>query len=140
MAKVRLTRTVQKDSIGPNGLSQSVNRTINKVNDFNKRKRDVEAQASKDSITKSKIEALKGKDIIDQRRAGNIEANKARAKGGNPLVIRGREISHSSYPAGDKYTNPMNVNESGTSDMYSRSKPLEKEMPEVKKVRVAVRK
>jgi len=124
----------------PKGLSKQLIKEIDETTNFNKRKNEVEAMAKSDSIVGAKKAKLEGKDIIDQRREGNAAANKTRLKEGNPQVLRGRAISHSSYPAGDKYTNTLNVNESGTSDIYSRTKPLEKDMPMVKKIVVKIKK
>lgn len=117
----------------PKGMTKELIKEIDAVTAFNKKKNDVESMAKSDSIVGAKKAKLEGKDLIDQGRAGNAAANVTRVKEGNPQVLRGREISHSSYPAGDKYTNPMDVNSSGTSDVYSRSKPLEKDMPKPKK-------
>jgi hypothetical protein len=131
---------VEMEAYVPKGLSKEFIAKVNETTDYNKKRNEVESMAKSDSIVGAKKAKFEGKDLVDQRRAGNKAANETRVKDKVPQVMRGREISHSSYPAGDKYTNPMNVDASGTSDIYTRTNPLEKDMPKVPKVMVKVKK
>jgi len=124
----------------PKGLTKEFISKVNETTEINTKRREVEGLAKNDSIAGAKKAKFDGKDLVDQRRAGNKAANETRVKDKVPQVMRGREISHSSYPAGDKYTNPMNVDASGTSDIYTRTNPLEKDMPEKPKIIVNVKK
>lgn len=114
----------------PKGLTKEFIAKVNETTELNKKRNDVESIAKNDSIVGAKKAKFEGKDIIDQRRAGNKLANDTRAKGKIPQVLQGREVAHTSYPAPDKYTNPMDKTGSGTSDVYTRTKLLEKDMPD----------
>lgn len=124
----------------PKGLTKEIIKKIDNTTEVNKKRRDIESMAKSDSISGAKKAKFNGKDLIDQARAGNRSANEARVKGGIPQVIRGREISNTSYPEPDKYTNPMDPTGSGTRDVYTRTSPIEKEMPKVKKIMVKLKK
>ena len=135
---VETTADAKAEGYVPKGLTKEVIKKIDNTTEFNKNRIDVESMAKTDSISSAKKAKFDGKDLVDQARAGNKAANETRVKGGVPQVMRGREISNSSYPAPDKYTNPMDKTGSGTSDVYARANPLEKEMPRPKKVMVKV--
>ena len=124
----------------PKGLTKEFIAKVNETTALNKKRNDVESVAKNDSIVGAKKASMAGKDIIDQRRAGNKLANDTRKKSGVPQVLQGREVAHTSYPAPDKYTNPMDKTGSGTSDVYTRTSPLEKDMPKRQKVMVKVKK
>ena len=124
----------------PKGLTKDFIAKVNETTAFNTKRRESEGFAKNDSIAGAKKAKFDGKDLVDQRREGNRVANERRVKDKVPQVMRGRSISHSSFPANDKYTNPMNKSASGTDDVYTRTNPLEKEMPIAKKIMVKVKK
>lgn len=128
---------VVAESYVPKGLSKELIKEIDNTTNFNKRKNEVESIAKSDSIVGAKKAKFEGKDIIDQRRAGNTAANKTRVQEGNPQVVRGRSMEKENGFDGDKYSS---VNDPFKSDYYSRLKPLEKDMPVIKKTIVKVKK
>ena len=127
------TADAKSEGYVPKGLTKELIAKVNETTAFNKKRTDTESMAKNDSIVGAKKASMAGKDIIDQRRAGNKAANETRAKGKIPQVTQGREISNTNYPAPDKYTNPMDRTGSGTSDVFTRTAPLEKDMPLVVK-------
>lgn len=124
------TADAKSEGYDPKVLDKNLVDKINETSAFNKKRNALESSAKNDSVVGAKKAKFEGKDIIDQARAGNKAANDTRIKSGVPQVIRGREISHTNYPAPDKYTNPMNRAGSGTSDVFTRTAPLEKDMPD----------
>jgi len=121
---------VEMEAYVPAGLTKDTIDKINETTDINKKRLSVESAAKSDSISGAKKAKFEGKDLVDQRRAGNQAANVKRKEGGVPEVSRGRYTN--TEP--DKYWgggyNAL------TSDAYVRDEPLEKEMPVVKKVLV----
>lgn len=126
----------KEEGYDPKRLSSAVIKEIDGISAFNKKKVEVEGMASKDSVAGAKKAKLMGMDIVDQRRAGNAEANKTRVKEGNPQVLRGRTMTKTSDYT-DKYAPDGNA---PSVDSYQRMKPLEKDMPVVKKTMVKVKK
>jgi len=109
----------------PKGLTKGEISKIDETSALNKKRIAVEASAKSDSISGAKKAKFSGKDLVDQRRSGNAAANETRAKGGNPEVARGRYTN----------TKPDKYYSGGysalTSDSYSRTGPLEKDMPRI---------
>jgi len=120
----------------PKGLTKEIIKKIDNTTEFNKKRVDVESMAKTDSISGAKKAKFEGKDLVDQRRAGNKAANEIRKEGGIPQVMRGKEYVNDSNLA-DKYSTGTSTS---TRDSYSRTNPLEKDMPKAKKIMVKVKK
>jgi hypothetical protein len=122
------------ESNASSGLTKENISKINETSDINKKRREIEGIAKNDSIVGAKKAKFEGKDLVDQRRAGNKTANETRKEGGVPQVTRGRSTN----------TEPDKYYSGGysalTSDSYSRNEPLEKDMPIIKKTMVKVKK
>lgn len=125
---------VEMGNYVPKGLTKDLIGKINETSEINKKRLDVESVAKNDSVVGAKKAKFDGKDLIDQRRAGNKAANETRKEGGVPQVARGR---HTNTEPDKYYTGGYS---SLTSDSYSRTAPLEKDMPVIKKILVKVRK
>lgn len=111
----------------PKGLTSGDISKIDETTKFNAKTIAIEARAKGDSISGANKAKFLGKDIIDQRRAGNASANLTRVKEGNPQIQRGRTMT-----ADSNYTDKYAPDGSKPSvDSYSRNKPLEKEMPKI---------
>lgn len=121
---------VEMESYVPKGLTKDTIDKINETTDYNKKRNEVESMAKSDSIVGAKKAKFEGKDLVDQRRSGNRAANETRKEGNVPQVARGR--STNTEP--DKYY--AGGYSALTSDSYSRTAPLEKDMPIIKKVLV----
>jgi len=121
---------VEMEAYVPKGLSKDFIAKVNETTDYNKKRNEVESMAKSDSISGAKKAKFDGKDIVDQARAGNKTANETRLKGGVPQVMRGREHVNDSNLV-DKYSTGISTS---TRDSYSRTAPLEKEMPKIKNV------
>lgn len=100
---------------------------INDTSDENTEKRAVESRAKNDSLVASTRAKLFGKDVVDQRRAGNESANKTRKSGGVPQVKRFRE-GNQTEETEDKYSKP-GLYGTRTADAYKRNAPTEKDSP-----------
>lgn len=135
VAKKPVEKPIMERAV-PEGLTLEIIDKIDKTTDINKKRIEVESMAKTDSISGAKKAKLEGKDFVDQARAGNKAANITREKGGVPKVMRGREHVNSSNLV-DKYSTGVSTS---TRDSYSRTAPLEKEMPTVKKTFVKVKK
>jgi hypothetical protein len=109
----------------PKGMTKEKISKINETSKFNAKAVAVEAKAKGDSIAGANKAKVLGKDLVDQKRAGNVAANATRVKEGSPQVSRGRTMTADSNYT-DKYA-PDGSNPSV--DYYSRNKPLEKDMP-----------
>lgn len=120
----------------PKGLTKEVIKKIDNTSEFNKNRIEIESMAKTDSISGAKKAKFEGKDLVDQRRAGNKAANETRKEGGVPQVMRGKEHVNDSNLA-DKYSTGTSTS---TRDSYSRANPLEKDMPKVKKIMVKLKK
>lgn len=120
----------------PKGLTKDFIAKVNETSAINTKRNLVEGIAKNDSISGAKKAKFDRKDIVDQARSGNKAANEARLKGGVPQVMRGREHVNDSNRA-DKYSTGTSTS---TRDSYSRTSPLEKDMPKVPKVMVKVKK
>lgn len=130
---------VKKDVIEaavPKGLTKEFIAKVNETTEINTKRNLVEGMAKNDSVVGAKKAKFDGKDLVDQARAGNRSANEARLKGGVPQVMRGREHVNDSNRV-DKYSTGTSTS---TRDSYSRTNPLEKEMPSAKKIMVKVKK
>ena len=115
------------EGYAPKGLTKDQISKIDETTSFNSRKIATESRAKSDSIVGSNKAKFLGKDIVDQKRAGNLTANVTRVKEGNPQVQRGRTMT-----ADSNYTDKYAPDGSKPSvDSYSRNKPLEKEMPRI---------
>lgn len=121
---------VEMEAYVPKGLSKDFIAKVNETTDYNKKRNEVESMAKSDSIVGAKKAKFEGKDLVDQRRSGNRAANETRKEGNVPQVARGR--STNTEP--DKYY--AGGYSALTSDSYSRTAPLEKDMPIIKKVLV----
>ena len=121
---------VEMEAYVPKGLTNHTIDKINETTDYNKKRNEVESMAKSDSIVGAKKAKFEGKDLVDQRRSGNRAANETRKEGNVPQVARGR--STNTEP--DKYY--AGGYSALTSDSYSRTAPLEKDMPIIKKVLV----
>lgn len=121
---------VEMEAYVPKGLTKDTIDKINETTDYNKKRNEVESMAKSDSIVGAKKAKFEGKDLVDQRRSGNRAANETRKEGNVPQVARGR--STNTEP--DKYY--AGGYSALTSDSYSRTAPLEKDMPIIKKVLV----
>jgi len=109
----------------PKGMTKDGIDKINETTKFNAKSIAIEARAKGDSISGANKAKVLGKDIVDQKRAGNTAANVTRLNEGNPQVMRGRTMT-----ADSNYTDKYAPDGSKPSvDFYSRNKPLEKEMP-----------
>ena len=109
----------------PKGITRNEISKIDKTTAFNSKSIAIESRAKGDSISGANKAKILGKDIVDQKRAGNTAANVTRIKEGNPQVMRGRTMT-----ADSNYTDKYAPDGSKPSvDFYSRNKPLEKEMP-----------
>jgi hypothetical protein len=127
---VKVPKKSEDKAVNENKVfSKEFIKEVNNTDDFNKRKKEVEYMAKSDSIVGAKKAKFEGKDIVDQRRAGNNSANVTRVKEGNPQVARGRSMEMENSFDGDKYSS---TNSPFKSDYYSRLKPLEKDMPNTK--------
>lgn len=108
------------------GLTNAKIKEIDDTTSINKKRNEVESLAKNDSIASANKAKLSGSSIYMQRKAGNEAANKVRTSSGagNPLVQR--------------FTNPHEYDpyekHNGSKDTYIRNAPLEKDMPEIKKV------
>ncbi len=111
----------------PKGLTKSGIAKIDEISKFNAKAIATEVKAKGDSISGANKAKVLGKDLVDQKRAGNAAANVTRVKEGNPQVLRGRTLTADSNNT-DKYA-PDGAKPSV--DYYSRNKPLEKDMPRV---------
>ena len=120
----------------PKGLTKDFIAKVNETSAINTKRNLVEGIAKNDSISGAKKAKFDGKDIVDQARVGNKSANETRLKGGVPQVMRGREYVNDSNLT-DKYSTGTSTS---TRDSYSRTNPLEKDMPKVPKVMVKVKK
>lgn len=112
--------------IDPNKKSDKKKNVIDQIHetsDYNKEVYKKEALAKKDSVLAATRAKLFGKDVIDQRRAGNAQANVKRKELGIPKVKRWREDA--SAEDGDKYSSPTWPRQ----DNYIREGSLEKNMP-----------
>lgn len=125
VVKVLKKTTPKMDESVPKGLTKSNISKIDEITKFNAKAMAVEGRAKSDSISGANRAKFSGKDLVDQKRAGNASANVTRVKEGNPQVLRGRQTN--TEP--DKYY--TGGYSSLTSDSYSRSKPLEKDMPKI---------
>ena len=130
------TAADNRDELSKAGLNSAKIKEIDKISAFNKKKVDVERMATNDSIVGANKAKIQGLDIVDQKRAGNKEANATRVKEGNPQVLRGRTMTKDSEYT-DKYASDGNK---PSVDVYSRAKPLEKDMPVIKKTFIKVKK
>jgi len=109
----------------PKGMTKEKINKIDETTKFNAKSMAIEARAKGDSISGANKAKILGKDIVDQKRAGNTAANVTRLNEGNPQVSRGRTMT-----ADSNYTDKYAPDGSKPSvDFYSRNKPLEKEMP-----------
>lgn len=127
LVKVLKKSESKNEGYVPKGLSKDEISKINETTNFNSRKNAIETNAKSDSIVGANKAKFLGKDIIDQKRAGNASANLTRVKEGNPQVLRGRTMT-----ADSNYTDKYAPDGSKPSvDSYSRNKPLEKEMPRI---------
>lgn len=127
LVKVLKKSESKNEGYVPKGLSKDEISKINETTNFNSKKNSIEANAKSDSIVGANKAKFLGKDIIDQKRAGNASANLTRVKEGNPQVLRGRTMT-----ADSNYTDKYAPDGSKPSvDSYSRNKPLEKEMPRI---------
>lgn len=109
----------------PKGMTKEKITKIDETTKFNAKSIATEARAKGDSISGANKAKVLGKDIVDQKRAGNTAANVTRLNEGNPQVMRGRTMT-----ADSNYTDKYAPDGSKPSvDFYSRNKPLEKEMP-----------
>ena len=120
----------KKEGYVPKGMTKEFIAKVNETTDYNKKRNEVESMAKSDSIVGAKKAKFEGKDLVDQRRSGNRAANETRKEGNVPQVARGR--STNTEP--DKYY--AGGYSALTSDSYSRTAPLEKDMPIIKKVLV----
>lgn len=132
VAKKAEDKTVAESAV-PKGLTKDFIAKVNETTEINTKRNSVESVAKNDSVVGAKKAKFEGKDIVDQRRAGNKAANETRAKDNVPQVMRGRSTN----------TEPDKYYSGGysalTSDSYSRTNPLEKDMPRVPKVMVKVK-
>jgi len=124
------------DGYVPKGLTKDFIAKVNETSEINTKRNAVESIAKNDSVVGAKKAKFNGKDFVDQARAGNKAANETRLKGSVPQVARGREYVNDSNLT-DKYSTGTSTS---TRDSYSRTNPLEKEMPKAKKVMVKVKK
>jgi len=125
LVKVLKKSTPKMEESVPKGMTKSGIDKINETTKFNAKSIATEARAKGDSISGANKAKVLGKDIVDQKRAGNAAANVTRLKEGNPQVSRGRTMT-----ADSNYTDKYAPDGSKPSvDYYSRNKPLEKEMP-----------
>lgn len=125
LVKVLKKATPKMEEAVPKGMTKGGIDKINETTKFNAKSIATEARAKGDSISGANKAKILGKDIVDQRRAGNLSANATRVKEGNPQVMRGRTMT-----ADSNYTDKYAPDGSKPSvDFYSRNKPLEKEMP-----------
>lgn len=120
----------------PKGLTKDFIAKVNETSEINTKRNAVESIAKNDSVVGAKKAKFDGKDLVDQARAGNKAANETRVKGSVPQVARGREYVNDSNLT-DKYSTGTSTS---TRDSYSRTNPLEKEMPKAKKIMVKVKK
>jgi len=95
---------------------------IDAVTDKNNLMRSGEAKAKLDSIVGASKAKSMGKDLVDQRRAGNAAANKSRKESGVPKVERMRVNVNASQDA-DKYAPYFRP----TADSYIRVSSVEKD-------------
>jgi hypothetical protein len=125
VVKVLKKSTPKMEEAVPKGMTKGGIDKINETTKFNAKSIATEARAKGDSISGANKAKILGKDIVDQKRAGNLSANATRVKEGNPQVMRGRTMT-----ADSNYTDKYAPDGSKPSvDFYSRNKPLEKEMP-----------
>jgi len=125
LVKVLKKATPKMEESVPKGMTKEGITKINEATKFNAKAIATEARAKGDSISGANKAKVLGKDIVDQKRAGNAAANVTRLKEGNPQVMRGRTMT-----ADSNYTDKYAPDGSKPSvDYYSRNKPLEKEMP-----------
>lgn len=125
LVKVLKKATPKMEEAVPKGMTKGGIDKINETTKFNAKSIAIEARAKGDSISGANKAKILGKDIVDQKRAGNTAANATRVKEGNPQVMRGRTMT-----ADSNYTDKYAPDGSKPSvDFYSRNKPLEKEMP-----------
>lgn len=118
--------TKMEESV-PKGMTKDGITKINETTKFNAKAIATEARAKGDSIAGASKAKLLGKDLVDQKRAGNVAANVTRLKEGSPQVSRGRTMT-----ADSNYTDKYAPDGSKPSvDYYSRNKPLEKNMPRI---------
>jgi len=120
----------------PKGLTKDFIAKVNETSAINTKRNLVEGVAKSDSISGAKKAKFDGKDIVDQRRAGNKAANETRLKGSVPQVMRGRTMTNTSSLT-DKYAPDGHA---PSVDYYGRTNPLEKDMPKVPKVMVKIKK
>jgi len=127
LVKVLKKSTPKMEDSVPKGMTKEGITKINETTKFNAKTIATEAKAKGDSISGANKAKFLGKDIVDQKRAGNAAANVTRLKEGNPQVSRGRTMT-----ADSNYTDKYAPDGSKPSvDYYSRNKPLEKEMPRI---------
>lgn len=127
VVKVLKKTTPKMEESVPKGLTKSNISKIDEITKFNAKAIAVEGRAKSDSISGANRAKFSGKDLVDQKRAGNTSANATRVKEGNPQVLRGRTMTKDS-----NYTDKYAPDGSKPSvDYYSRNKPLEKDMPRI---------
>jgi hypothetical protein len=116
-----------KDTIAPKRGSKdyNVNDVIESRTKSNLAKARNEVFAKNDSISASRTAKSQGKDLVDQRRAGNNAANISRKKNGVPLVKRYRQSNAGDNA--DKYSPSGSLQK--TRDSYIRDSSVEKDMP-----------
>jgi hypothetical protein len=133
-AKKRKLTGIEKEIIKPKpyekigSLTTDFQRKVDSVFKYNKTRREAENIAKQDSIVGASTAKRAGKDLVDQKRAGNKQANITRVKLKIPVVERLREYGNNSVNP-DKYHTTAG---SSTGDSYFRKTPLEMDVPNYK--------
>ena len=108
----------------PDRISELLKKVIQETDATNKKRREVEVVAKNDSIVGASKSKQRGENVHIQRRKGNEDANKTRAKSGAGSPAVGLYKNPHTYSTYEKH--------SGQNDTYIREGKLEKDMPYVK--------